>query len=245
MDVALDATARDWRDRAFKFATEELIPWEVEAELHEGRLPPEVEKRHKKLAIELGFSAHGRAEIARRPRGAHRRPGRGLGTARARHERALLVLLRGAGLDVRGLHRRADPALHPAAHERRAERVLRDHRERLRLGRIGRDDRAAREGRIPRSTARSGTSRARTTRTISSCRRGSRMARTRAPTRSSSSTRRRPASRSSARRSSATRSARTTRPTASRTSSCRRASGSAPRATACASRMPGSGASGS
>jgi acyl-CoA dehydrogenase len=57
MDVALDAEARSWRDRAARFATEELIPWEVEAELHEGRLPPEVEKRHKQLAIELGFSA--------------------------------------------------------------------------------------------------------------------------------------------------------------------------------------------
>jgi alkylation response protein AidB-like acyl-CoA dehydrogenase len=57
MDIALDATAREWRDRAFRFATEELIPREVEAELNEGRLPPEVEKRHKKLAVELGFSA--------------------------------------------------------------------------------------------------------------------------------------------------------------------------------------------
>jgi acyl-CoA dehydrogenase len=57
MDITLDATARDWQGRAFRFATEELIPWEVEAELHEGRLPAEVEKRHKKLAIELGFSA--------------------------------------------------------------------------------------------------------------------------------------------------------------------------------------------
>src|SRR5687767_514316 len=57
MDIDLDATARDWRDRAFRFATEELIPREVEAELNEGRLPPEVEKRHKKLAVELGFSA--------------------------------------------------------------------------------------------------------------------------------------------------------------------------------------------
>lgn len=56
MEIALDKTAQAWRDRAAKFATEELIPWEVEAELHEGRLPPEVEKRHKKLAIELGFS---------------------------------------------------------------------------------------------------------------------------------------------------------------------------------------------
>ncbi|MEX0735617.1 MAG: acyl-CoA dehydrogenase family protein [Steroidobacteraceae bacterium] len=57
MRIPLDDTARDWRDRAARFATEELIPWEVEAELHEGRLPPEVESRHKQLAIELGFSA--------------------------------------------------------------------------------------------------------------------------------------------------------------------------------------------
>ena len=57
MDIALDATAREWRDRAFRFATEELVPHEVEAELNDGRLPAEVEKRHKKLAVELGFSA--------------------------------------------------------------------------------------------------------------------------------------------------------------------------------------------
>ena len=57
MDVTLDATARDWQGRAFKFATEELIPHEVEAELNEGRLAPEIEKRHRKLAVELGFSA--------------------------------------------------------------------------------------------------------------------------------------------------------------------------------------------
>ena len=57
MDIALYATVSEWRDRAFRFATEELIPHEVEAELNEGRLPPELEKRHKKLAVELGFSA--------------------------------------------------------------------------------------------------------------------------------------------------------------------------------------------
>jgi alkylation response protein AidB-like acyl-CoA dehydrogenase len=57
MEIVLDDAAREWRDRAAKFAAEELIPWEVEAELHEGRLPPEIEKRHRKLAVELGFSA--------------------------------------------------------------------------------------------------------------------------------------------------------------------------------------------
>lgn len=57
MRIQLDDEAQAWRDRAERFAREELIPWEVEAELHEGRLPPEIEKRHKMLAIELGFSA--------------------------------------------------------------------------------------------------------------------------------------------------------------------------------------------
>ena len=57
MRIALDGAAEAWRQRAAKFATEELIPWEVEAELNEGRLPPEVKARHKKLAVELGFSA--------------------------------------------------------------------------------------------------------------------------------------------------------------------------------------------
>jgi alkylation response protein AidB-like acyl-CoA dehydrogenase len=57
MRIALDDKAQAWRDRAREFATSELIPWETEAELNEGRLPPEVKARHKKLAIELGLSA--------------------------------------------------------------------------------------------------------------------------------------------------------------------------------------------
>ncbi len=57
MQIMLDETARGWRDRAAHFAREELIPWEVEAELNEGNLPSEVKARHKRLAVELGFSA--------------------------------------------------------------------------------------------------------------------------------------------------------------------------------------------
>ena len=57
MRITLDDEALAWRDRAAKFAREELIPHEVEAELHEGKLPPDVKSRHKRLAIELGFSA--------------------------------------------------------------------------------------------------------------------------------------------------------------------------------------------
>src|SRR4029450_13065291 len=57
MDIVLDEEARAWRDRAAHFASTELIPHEVEAELHEGKLPAEVKARHRKLAIELGLSA--------------------------------------------------------------------------------------------------------------------------------------------------------------------------------------------
>lgn len=57
MDVVLDDVALAWRKRAAEFASKELIPWEVEAELHEGKLAPEVHARHKQRAVELGFSA--------------------------------------------------------------------------------------------------------------------------------------------------------------------------------------------
>lgn len=57
MKLNLDSTARSWAEKARRFAEEELIPHEVEAEMNGGRLPPELVKRHKKLAIELGFSS--------------------------------------------------------------------------------------------------------------------------------------------------------------------------------------------
>ncbi len=57
MEIALDDTALAWRESARRFAREELMPWEVEAEFNEGRLPADVRARHKRRAIELGFSA--------------------------------------------------------------------------------------------------------------------------------------------------------------------------------------------
>ena len=57
MHIRLDEAALVWRERAAQFATQELIPWEVEAEFNAGVLPPEVRKRQRQLAIELGFSA--------------------------------------------------------------------------------------------------------------------------------------------------------------------------------------------
>ena len=57
MKLNLDATAREWAEKARRFAEEELIPHEVEAEMNGGRLPAEVVKRHKNIALELGLSS--------------------------------------------------------------------------------------------------------------------------------------------------------------------------------------------
>ena len=57
MKLNLDKTAREWQEKARCFAEEELIPCELEAETNRGRLALDVSKRHKKMAIELGFSS--------------------------------------------------------------------------------------------------------------------------------------------------------------------------------------------
>ena len=45
------------RERARAFVDEELIPWEVHAELADGELPADVAARHERRARELGFGA--------------------------------------------------------------------------------------------------------------------------------------------------------------------------------------------
>jgi alkylation response protein AidB-like acyl-CoA dehydrogenase len=55
--LQLDTTTQEWQEKARQFAEEELIPCELEAEMNHGRLAPEVSKRHRKMAIELGFSS--------------------------------------------------------------------------------------------------------------------------------------------------------------------------------------------
>lgn len=57
MEIELTEAAAAWRDKARRFAEQELIPWEVEAELNGGMLPPEIMQKHKRMAVELGFSA--------------------------------------------------------------------------------------------------------------------------------------------------------------------------------------------
>ena len=57
MKIHLDDTAPALHEKARRFAEEELIPFEVDAEMNGGRLPAEVAKREKKMAQELGFSS--------------------------------------------------------------------------------------------------------------------------------------------------------------------------------------------
>jgi acyl-CoA dehydrogenase len=53
----LDKTTLEWQMKARRFAEQELIPHEIEAEMNAGRLPPEISKQHKHIAVELGFSS--------------------------------------------------------------------------------------------------------------------------------------------------------------------------------------------
>jgi acyl-CoA dehydrogenase len=57
LKILLDDTATAWQKKARKFAEKELIPFEVDAEMNAGKLPPDVSARHKRMAIELGLTA--------------------------------------------------------------------------------------------------------------------------------------------------------------------------------------------
>ena len=57
MKLNLDKTTLEWQTKARRFAEQELIPQEIEAEMNAGRLPPEISKQHKQIAVELGFSS--------------------------------------------------------------------------------------------------------------------------------------------------------------------------------------------
>jgi alkylation response protein AidB-like acyl-CoA dehydrogenase len=51
----LSAEDRAIQGRARRFVDEDLIPWEEHAEANEGRIPDDERRRHRAMAIELGF----------------------------------------------------------------------------------------------------------------------------------------------------------------------------------------------
>jgi alkylation response protein AidB-like acyl-CoA dehydrogenase len=70
MDIALPDNAQRWRDLARRFADDELIPYEIEAEMNHGVISAAQRERQQRLALELGFSrmdvprAHGGLELS-------------------------------------------------------------------------------------------------------------------------------------------------------------------------------------
>jgi acyl-CoA dehydrogenase len=56
MSFVLPVEAKAWRDKARAFVDSELIPFETEAEMNEGIIPPDIADRHERLAIELGLT---------------------------------------------------------------------------------------------------------------------------------------------------------------------------------------------
>ena len=56
MSFALPQEAVRWRDKARDFVIRELIPFEVEAEMNEGRIPDTARKAHEKACIDMGLT---------------------------------------------------------------------------------------------------------------------------------------------------------------------------------------------
>ncbi|MGF7158957.1 alkylation response protein AidB-like acyl-CoA dehydrogenase [Rhodoligotrophos appendicifer] len=56
MSFALTESARAWAVRIRDFVDRDLIPWEVEAEMNEGKIPPDIARQHEEKAIGLGLS---------------------------------------------------------------------------------------------------------------------------------------------------------------------------------------------
>ncbi len=57
MSYPLPPAARAWQDKVRRFVDQELIPWEVEAEMNAGVLPGEVRDDHRRRARDLGVHA--------------------------------------------------------------------------------------------------------------------------------------------------------------------------------------------
>ena len=51
--------ALEWQKKIRKFVNDELIPWEVHAEMNKGELPQEIETKHREIALSLGLSGMG------------------------------------------------------------------------------------------------------------------------------------------------------------------------------------------
>ncbi len=51
--------ALEWQKKVRKFVNDELIPWEVHAEMNNGDIPNEIEKKHREIALSMGLAGMG------------------------------------------------------------------------------------------------------------------------------------------------------------------------------------------
>jgi alkylation response protein AidB-like acyl-CoA dehydrogenase len=56
MTYPLSESTLAWQRKSREYTDRELIPWEDVAEMNEGVIPAEIAARHKKIAVELGFT---------------------------------------------------------------------------------------------------------------------------------------------------------------------------------------------
>jgi len=56
MDITLSESSLNWQQKVRQFVEQELIPWEIEAELNSGVIPDEANDNIQSMAIELGLS---------------------------------------------------------------------------------------------------------------------------------------------------------------------------------------------
>ncbi len=122
MSHPLPAGARAWQEKVRRFVDEELIPFEVEAEMNSGDLPKDIYLRHRKRAKEIGLYAlaipkeHGGQGLTNLEQAI-------VSEQVGRVTNALgLVLFLDAALDAGGLRRQrlSDEDLGHAEHPRRA-----------------------------------------------------------------------------------------------------------------------------
>tara|TARA_Y100000590_G_scaffold222430_2_gene251729 strand:- start:1194 stop:2372 length:1179 start_codon:yes stop_codon:yes gene_type:complete len=59
MYSGMTSSAIEWQKKIRKFVDEELIPWEIHAELNNGEIPEEIEKKHINIAKSYGLAGMG------------------------------------------------------------------------------------------------------------------------------------------------------------------------------------------
>ena len=54
MSYDLPKSALEWKNKIHSFVQNELVQWEIEAEMNRGEIPAEASIKHRKIAIDMG-----------------------------------------------------------------------------------------------------------------------------------------------------------------------------------------------